>query len=103
MIAAAGLRRVRRRSGAEAVVADLLIPEQIQIVARRQLERETKRRLKRATATGESRPIRVRHIAPFRRVPLVPVVEHAGDSVFAAPVVAEEVDTDFFLFDRTAE
>ncbi len=51
VIASARLRRIRCRTGAQAVVADLLVPEQIQLVALRQLECETKRWLQRTATT----------------------------------------------------
>ena len=103
VVAAAGLRRVGGVAGAEAVVAGLLVPEQVQFVARRQLQREAQRRLDRATAAGERRTLLVGEVAPLRRIPLVLVVEHAGDRVLAAAVVAEEVEPDLVALDRAAE
>src|ERR1051325_8322813 len=91
-----------RTACAKAVVADLLIPEQIQLVALRQLEREPQGGLQRAATAGHRRPALVGHAAPLVRLPLVLVVENPRHVVLAAAVVAEEVEPDPILLDRSA-
>ena len=91
----AGLGSRRRGALADAVAADLLVPEEVQLVALRDLERQPEVRLQRAVTVAFGRPIRVGHVGPLGDVAGVLVVEHvdvtAGAAVIHQSVVPQPI------------
>ena len=89
-------------SNARALTGNLLVPEEVELVARRRLHRQAQRGVSPA-ARGHRRPRLVRDVRPLRRIAHVRVREHARDRAVAAFVAELQEEPHLVLLDRTAD